>query len=71
MALVMRLTEGKVYRLARPDRVSKQHLIGQGQGYLYLCLNPHMAYYVSLATGEQVIFFRKEMQAMEPADGEG
>jgi hypothetical protein len=30
-----------------------------------------MAYYVSLATGEQVIFFRKEMQAMEPADGEG
>jgi hypothetical protein len=68
MARVDGLVEGKVYWLARPDRVSRQHLIGRGQGYLYLCLNPTgVGSFKSLATGEALDlgFFLYELEEVE------
>jgi hypothetical protein len=68
MARVDGLTEGKVYRLARPDRVSKRELIERGQGYLYLCMKPEGAgMFKSLATGETLAmgFFLDELEEVE------
>jgi hypothetical protein len=68
MARVDGLTEGKVYRLARPDRVSRQQLIARGHGYLYLCLNPKgVGSFKSLATGEALNlgFFLYELEEVE------
>jgi hypothetical protein len=68
MARVKDLTEGKVYRLARPDRVSRKHLVERGQGYLYLCLNPEgVGFFKSLATGEALTlgFFLYELEEVE------
>jgi hypothetical protein len=68
VARVKGLTEGKVYRLARPDRVSQQQLIKRGQGYLYLCLNPTgVGFFKSLATGEELTlgFFLYELEEVE------